>query len=265
MERLGLELRRRGLVRWLVEKRRQAVRRVLAPFGRELQRRGATRFPEATRRELQLIEKYAPYTMTGETAQWALLRAVKYLDDRGIPGDLVECGVWRGGNLMMVKEFRQESSIPRRYFLFDTFAGMTAPTAVDIGQHGEAASRIFDRRQKDGYNDWAYASLEEVTGGFREHGLLDDSVVFRKGSVETTLRQSGLPEEIALLRLDTDWYESTRIELEVLYPRLSHAGVLVIDDYGSWEGARKATDEYFSRQPLLLNAVDNACRVAVKA
>lgn len=265
MGRVGSQIRRRGFVRWLVERRRQAVRLVLAPFGREIQRRGAARFPEATPEELELIEKYSPYTMTGETAQWALLRAVRYLDDRRIPGDLVECGVWRGGNLMMVKEFRQKSSVPRRYFLFDTFAGMTAPTAADVGEHGEAASHIFDRRQKEGYNAWAYASLEEVTANFREHGLLDETVVFRKGPVETTLREAELPERVALLRLDTDWYESTRVELEVLYPRLSPGGVLIIDDYGSWEGARKATDEYFSRRPLLLNAVDKACRIAVKA
>jgi hypothetical protein len=74
------------------------------------------------------------------------------------------------------------------------------------------------------------------------------------------------PEHLALLRLDTDWYESTRHELFTLYPRLSTGGVLIIDDYGHWDGARRAVDEYLEQQesPLLLNRIDYTGRVAIK-
>lgn len=258
-------LRKYGITRWLVERRRSVVRRMTSPFEIELRRGGLARLAEATPREINLVKKYSAYTMTSELARWSLLRAVRYVDERRIPGDIVECGVWRGGNLMMVKDYRQPTPIPRRLFLYDTFAGMTQPTADDVGAHGESAIHIHRRRQRDGYNAWAYASLEDVTRAFRDHGLLDDQVIFQRGPVESTLLNDGLPEVISILRLDTDWYESTRIELEVLFPRLAPGGVLIIDDYGSWAGSRKATDEYFSGSPLLLIPVDDGCRIAIKA
>jgi O-methyltransferase len=88
---------------------------------------------------------------------------------------------------------------------------------------------------------------------------------FVKGKVEDTI-PNGAPSRIAILRLDTDWYESTRHELENLYPRLSPRGVLIIDDYGHWAGCRQAVDEYIhsNKIKLLLNRVDYTGRVAVK-
>jgi O-methyltransferase len=264
MKILQEQLRGRGIIRWLAHRRHNLVRRLLGPFGLELQRRGVSRFPEVAPHEVELIRKYAPYTMTSEVAQWGLLRAIAYLDSRRIPGDIVECGVWRGGNLMMVKDYRGTSTLERRLFLFDTFAGMTEPTVHDVGYFGEAAHHLHRRGQRHDHNAWAYASLEEVTNNFRETGLLDQTVIFREGPVEETLTGGKMPDRIALLRLDTDWYESTRIELEVLYPRLASGGVLIIDDYGSWKGSRKATDEYFADQPQLLIPLDIGCRIAIK-
>jgi O-methyltransferase len=88
---------------------------------------------------------------------------------------------------------------------------------------------------------------------------------FVKGKVEDTLPAEA-PPQICLLRLDTDWYESTRHELRHLYPRLARGGVLIIDDYGHWQGARQATDEYLAEQriPLLLNRIDYGARIALK-
>ncbi len=255
----------RQMRKWFQRAADAAAKRVLRPLGLELRRGGIRHFPEATAEEAALIEKFRPYTMTGEHRQWTLLKAVDYLDRRSIPGDIVECGVWRGGNMMMVKAARGASPIHRRQFLYDTFAGMTEPTDDDIGADGRQPRLIHRKSQSDGHNEWAYASLEEVTGNFRRFGLLDDDVILTKGPVEETLRRPDLPDEIALLRLDTDWYESTKVELEILYPRLAPGGVLIIDDFGTWLGARKAVEEYFEQQGPFLFAVDRGCRMAIKA
>lgn len=251
--------------KWFQRTADAATKRVLRPLGLELRRAGIRHFPEATAEEATLIEKFRPYTMTGEHRQWTLLKAVDYLDRRAIPGDIVECGVWRGGNMMMVKAARGASPIHRRQFLYDTFAGMTEPTDDDIGADGRRPQLIYRKSQSDGHNEWAYASLDEVKENFRRFDLLDDDVILTKGPVEETLQRPNLPDEIALLRLDTDWYESTKVELEVLYPRLAPGGILIIDDFGTWLGARKAVEEYFERQGPFLFVVDRACRMAVKA
>jgi len=221
-------------------------------------------FPEATAEELALCQKYRPYTRTREHRQWTLLKAVEYVDRQHIAGDIVECGVWRGGNVMMVKEARRDSAIARRLWLFDTFAGMAPPGQYDFGNDGSNAEHYYEAHRKANHIDWCYASLQEVTGYFREHRLLGDDVVFRQGMVENTLRSEVLPDQIAILRLDTVFYDSTKAELEVLFPRLSSGGVLIVDDYGDWLGVRKAVGEYFAESGPLFLPIDSSCRMAIK-
>ncbi|MCC6947036.1 MAG: class I SAM-dependent methyltransferase [Bradyrhizobiaceae bacterium] len=220
---------------------------------------------ETTDRERHLIEKYAEYTMTGRYRPWTLLRAVEYIDCNEIPGDIVECGVWRGGLMMMVKEARSASNVARSLYLFDTFTGMPEPIQLDVNYRGESAQEKYAERRKSDHTNWAYASLDEVRSNFLRFNLDLQNVFFVAGKVEDTLRdESNLPKQIAILRLDTDFYESTKAELEILYPRLVPGGILIVDDYGHWLGAKRAVDEYFSdRRPLLL-PVDYSCRMAVK-
>jgi len=106
---------------------------------------------------------------------------------------------------------------------------------------------------------------DAVRATLTQSGYPTGRLHFVRGPVETTLPEHA-PERLALLRLDTDWYESTRHELQHLYPRLSEGGVLIVDDYGHWEGARRAVDEYFERHPPapLLNRIDYTGRIAVK-
>lgn len=219
-------------------------------------------FPEASEEDIRTITNLAPFTMTSAERQWALLSSIRYLDQAGIEGDIVECGVWRGGNMMLAK---QVSTKVRKFWLYDTFAGMSEPTAADVDIAGGAAMDRIDNYQKDTHNDWCFASLDEVKSNFKQASLLDDNVKFVKGKVEETLqRPENLPQNIALLRLDTDWYESTLAELQVLYPRLASGGVLIVDDYGHWKGARQAFDEYFKDQPILLQRIDYTARMIVK-
>ena len=150
---------------------------------------------------------------------------------------------------------------------FDTFEGMPPPTDADIRHDtGESAAAILARTEKKpSENMWAIAGLDDVRKNVGSTGYPLSLVSFERGRVEETI-PAAAPAQIALLRLDTDWYESTKHELEHLYPRLSPGGLLIIDDYGFWRGARKAVDEYLARlkYPPFLARIDQTGRIAIK-
>ena len=208
------------------------------------------------------------YTMTSVARLVNTLKSCRYVVENKIPGDFVECGVWRGGNSILAKRLFEQLDSNKSVWMFDTFEGMTAPTEYDVETHTKNyAGKKFEDSQQDTHNDWCYASLEDVKNNCLNSKLKLDGLNFVKGDVSKTLViKENLPKEISILRLDTDWYESTKSELEVLYPILSVSGVLIIDDYGYWEGARKAVDEYFSicdHKPLF-NVIDHTGRSAIK-
>jgi len=155
----------------------------------------------------------------------------------------------------------------RDLYLFDTFEGMARPTDADVAYTGAAAATQFElSKTGQDSSEWCRASMEEVRSNLLRVGYDKDRLKFIKGKVEETIPDSA-PEQISILRLDTDWYESTRHELIHLYPRLAKGGVLIIDDYGYWRGCRKAVDEYFNetKAPILLNRVDHTGRIAVES
>ncbi len=215
----------------------------------------------------RIVQSVHEYTMTSTQRIAALCEAVKYVVDSRIEGDIVECGVWRGGSMMAVaKTLRWLGDDSRTLRLFDTFEGMTPPTDNDVEFDGKTASALLASSDKNNAESvWCTAPLEGVKAVLSQTGYDPDKLEFVQGRVEDTLPDSA-PERIALLRLDTDWYESTRHELEHLYPRLVPGGVLIIDDYGHWQGARKAVDEYISKHqlPILLNRIDYSGRCAIK-
>jgi len=221
-------------------------------------------YDDATIRTIRTVQ---PYTMTSPERIAAVCEATQYITRSNIPGAIVECGVWRGGSMMAIARTLLElGDTTRHLYLYDTFAGMTAPGADDITFWEEAASTLLQAAKKeDPSSIWCYATLEAVTNALFSVGYPRDKIHFVKGRVEETVPATA-PSRIALLRLDTDWYESTRHELVHLFPRLAKGGVLIIDDYGHWKGARKAVDEYFANQatPLLLNRIDYSGRMAVK-
>ena len=199
--------------------------------------------------------------MTSAERMYALWTAVRWIVSSKTPGDIVECGVWKGGSsMLMALTLLRMGDVTRSIFLFDTFTGMTEPTERD----GTATVRQWRKLERGDHNEWAYGPLSEVQRNLSSTGYPTERVHFIQGPVEETL-PSAQPTEIALLRLDTDWYELTRHELVHLYPRLQDGGVLVIDDYGHWAGARAAVDEYFeSNGPVLLSRVDYTGRLSVK-
>jgi len=201
--------------------------------------------------------------MTSLERMYALYQAVRYVIEADIPGAVVECGVWRGGSCMLAALTMMQVGDLRQIWLYDTFEGMTEPSEHDVRWDGTVASQRY--RELGGGQHWCFASLEEVVCNMGSTGYPADKLVFVKGPVEQTLMQRA-PESIALLRLDTDWYESTWIELEVLFPRMSRGSVLIVDDYGWWAGARKAVREFLSRNQvaMLLNRIDETGRIGVK-
>ena len=211
--------------------------------------------------DIALHKRVAPFTMTSPERIVAVAEACRYIARRKIPGDVVECGVWRGGSSMAAALTLLESGDVRDLYLFDTFAGMTEPTPEDRVHSGESAASVLDRSER--YR--CVADEADVAANMATTSYPADRVHLIKGDVAATIPASA-PVTIAVLRLDTDFYESTRHELTHLYPRLSSGGVLIIDDYGHWQGARQAVDEFFGSLPQapLLARIDYTGRLAIK-
>jgi O-methyltransferase len=214
---------------------------------------------------VQIIQQVRPFTMTSAERIASLCNAIKYIVKAGIEGDVVECGVWRGGSMMAVALELAHLGASRTLYLFDTFDGMSEPSDVDQNLIGQSASELLQTEDKATSHNWAYCPEEDVFKNVSSTGYDMSHVRLVKGKVEDTVPKNA-PEKIALLRLDTDWYESTRRELVHLFPRLVPGGVLIIDDYGHWQGARKAVDEYIAgnQVKILLNRVDYTGRIGVK-
>ena len=223
--------------------------------------------PDFDSAELAFLKRFDAVTMTSLERRYALLNAVRYVVRHRIPGALVECGVWRGGSMMLVAQtLRHLGATDRHLHLFDTFEGMSKPGAEDVDFLGRSAADRMDKTAKrSGHAMWAIASLADVQANMRQTGYPESQVHFRVGKVEDTVPGQA-PDQIAVLRLDTDWYESTRHELVHLYPRVARGGVIIIDDYGYWKGARKAVDEFLASIPdaILLNRIDDTGRIAIK-
>ena len=195
------------------------------------------------------------------------LIAVKYVCNNHIRGDFVECGVWRGGNSIVALYILNKLKSKKKLWMYDTFAGMTEPTNNDFENHtGQLAINEFKLKSSENYNEWCYASIDDVKNNIKNYQKNID-VKFVKGDILQTLKiNSNIPNDISVLRLDTDWYESTKLELEILFPRLQKGGVILIDDYGHWGGCKKAVDEYFSKslsKPLFIPS-DYTGRIAIK-
>jgi len=217
--------------------------------------------------DISLIKSIKPFTMTEPEKIFSLIESVRYVISNDIPGSIVECGVWKGGSMMAVAyTLLKLNSQDRDLYLFDTFEGMSNPTSVDNSPGHCDARKKFEKTKIDANSSrWLNVSLDEVKKAIYRTGYDVQKIHFVKGKVENTLPKNA-PRNISILRLDTDWYESTRHELIHLFPLLSHGGVIIIDDYYFWEGQRKAVDEYFSQNKIkiLLNRIDNTARIGIK-
>jgi hypothetical protein len=214
------------------------------------------------------IKRVRRNTLSSAARVAALCDSVEYVVRNEIEGDFVECGVWKGGSMMAAAlTLLRLGDTSRDLYLFDTFTGMAEPTAEDVSSpyDGYSLHKRFNRNKTGATSDWAAVPDDFVREAMISTGYPPERIHLVKGLVEDTLPE-GAPERLAMLRLDTDWYQSTKHELEHLYPRLVSGGVLIVDDYGHYEGARRAVDEYFAEhgERVLLNRIDYTGRVAIK-
>ena len=199
--------------------------------------------------EINLCKRYS---MTSRLQLAFLVDAMSYIESNSIPGDVVECGVWKGGSALMMAIKLEQSKSQKTLWLYDTFDGMTSPGTYDrkIGGTMTAQQMLDSSSKSNAENVWAYASLQEVKNNiFNNTSFPQSRVKFIVGDVAQTLLVDK-PTKIALLRLDTDWYESTLTELQNLFELVSFGGVVVIDDYGHWEGSKRATDDFLQASGL---------------
>lgn len=249
------------------------ARHVLRRVGEELRpskllRKAAGRRVDLLEDEefMELYELCRPHTVTSMERMYALHRAALWVARRGLEGAVVECGVLAGGSMMLAAlTLRRAGDGERDLWLYDTFSGMEEPGPEDESVFGLRPWHRWRRRQEEGHNRWGYAPLDEVRANMERTGYPRERIRYVQGRVQDTLPERR-PERVALLRLDTDWYDSTRHELRHLYPLLVPGGVLIVDDYGHWEGARRAVDEYLDEvEPRpFLHRIDYTGRMAVK-
>tara|TARA_B100001079_G_C16311301_1_gene470220 strand:+ start:190 stop:939 length:750 start_codon:yes stop_codon:yes gene_type:complete len=213
----------------------------------------------------KLVNLSSKFSMTGKKRMYLLSQAIMNVKNNNLEGDFVECGVWQGGNILLYDLLNNHYNLKKLIFAYDTFDGMPTPQKNDITHNGTSAQKLMNMSERiDGKIDiHCIASLNLVKKNILKYSNLNN-IKFVEGEVEKTLlNEENLPKKISILRLDTDFYSSTKKELEILYPRLVSGGVCIIDDYGYWRGARKAVDEYFGDQKWL-HIVDQTCRYLIK-
>lgn len=254
---------------------KQIIQNIFRSIGLEVNRyipqqvdSGIGEFPmDFEKSDIDIIRRVKDYTMTSPERIVSLIRAVQYIVNNNIPGEIVECGVWKGGSMMAVAmTLLSMNAADKNLYLFDTYEGMTDPGNIDISCRGDKATELLRKTKKDeeAYI-WAYSPLEKVKSNVLNVGYDAQKIHFIKGKVEETIPDKS-PAMISLLRLDTDWYESTQHELTHLYPRLTPGGIIIIDDYGHWQGAKRAMDEYIhdNNIRLFLSRIDYTGRIGIK-
>ncbi len=246
----------------------KSIHKILNYFKLRLRKNKATSLPEDFNiHHSNIFHNVKAYTMTSPERVFSLIEAVDYIQRSRIEGTIVECGVWKGGSMMAaILRLQDLGEMKRELFLYDTFDGMSEPTEYDKDPLGENAKDLLLISDKTEENHiWAFSPLEAVKERIYSTQYPKELIHFIKGKVEKTIPQT-IPEKIAILRLDTDWYESTKHELIHLFPKLVQGGVLILDDYGHWSGAKKAVDEYIKENniKILLNRIDNTGRIAIK-
>jgi len=199
--------------------------------------------------------------------------AITYILKNNIEGDIIECGVDSGNfEYIWINELMKHNMV-RDIYLYDTFEGLVKPSEYDYtcdnatlySMNKDEVLEMWSSQQiNEKTNGWCYTPLEAVQKRLRSTGYPEDKLHYVVGNVMDTLKDmSTIPEKIAVLRLDTDWYESSKYELEQMYDRVVHGGVIIFDDYYHWDGQRRATDDFFKNKNITYDFVNiGNCKTA---
>jgi hypothetical protein len=258
-----------------------SIKTLLGGFGLEVIRKSNIGnetcgfFNDFDREANEKIEIVRQHTMLPYTRLYSLYDQAVYCETEDIPGSFVECGTWKGGAVGLMALANLAHGQARRHIhLFDSFVGIPEPDeAVD------GPKAINEAKQAGGGTQ---GRLEALTGLYESAGTLEDNrqllevtirydpgyLHYHQGWFQDTLpRKAGQTGEIAILRLDGDWYASTKVCLEYLFHRVVSGGFVIIDDYGRYDGCKKAVDEFLRSEGIrtYLHRIDSEGRYLVKA
>ncbi|MBI3551715.1 MAG: class I SAM-dependent methyltransferase [Elusimicrobia bacterium] len=243
---------------------KRSLKKVFDRLGYEVRKKGAPRLGYDLEDEARrLIEKVRPYTMLPDERLITLYQQVVHCESAGVPGDFVECGVWKGGAVALMALANLKRGAARRSIhLFDAFTQICEPDKAVDGAKAVRQAREFGRggsaegrmRPLEGFYDsmGGPGTLEGNKDLLERQVRYDPAFLhYHRGWFQETMPQDA-PKigRIAILRLDGDWYASTKVCLEHLYDKVVKGGFVVVDDYGCYEGCRKAVDEFRSERKI---------------
>lgn len=204
--------------------------------------------------DTEILNFVIPYTVCDNERILNVIQLVEKVARENIPGDFVEAGVYKGGIIMAMALKCKQLGLNRKIYAYDTFSGMTQPTEHDVDIHNMRALDLMNK-SSGVYSEGIHckSGLEETKANIEKAGY--SNVVFCVGDITKT-NLNTIPKEIALLRLDTDWYESTKFELDHFEPNVVRGGYVIIDDYGHWKGSRKAVDDFLQTHQQTMLPID---------
>jgi len=212
------------------------------------------------------INTSSEYTFKSKLEMWTVVCCLRNIVNQKIDGDIVETGVWKGGTLILVKKILEDCNVKKKIIGFDTFEeGFQKPGELDkkirygFKEKGNLYNKTFN------YKKFETSSLTNTLSNIRKNCKDVEELYLIKGKIEDTLEKENI-KKISLLMLDTDYYESTKFALEKLYDKVSQNGIIYIDDYGNWKGAKQAVDEFFKKKKInpFLIRTSSASRIFIK-
>ena len=215
---------------------------------------------EISKEEQEILKNISEYALSSQVNQWSIIQSLKYIKSKNLEGSIVECGIYKGGTLLLIIKILKNLGLKKSLYGYDTFEeGFDKLSEHDVDIKGKVVGELK-------FEDNFFPTKDEVVNILKKFGVNNENMpILIKGKTQDTLQKSeNVPEKISFLRLDTDIYEPTINQLEVLFPKLCSRGVLHIDDYGHCPGVRKAVDEYFKNKNVWLHRVDYTCRILIK-
>ncbi len=215
---------------------------------------------EISENELKILDEISDYALSSRANQWSIIQSLKYIQNKNIVGDVVECGVYKGGSLLLILKIMHILELNKKVYGYDTFEfGFDKLSDKDTDIKGKKVENLkFEKN--------FFPSKQDVFDTLIKFNIENSKMpTLIQGKTEETLKKKeNIPNQISFLRLDTDIYEPTIDQLNKLFPLLSNGGVLHIDDYGHCPGVKKAVDEYFIDKKIWLHRVDYTCRLLIK-
>ena len=229
-------------------------KRILEKFNLVIEKKNVLNLKEESDYEKFLCTSNK-YSMCSFDDRKNIIDCINYIARNNIKGDFVECGVWKGGNLILCQIMSDHLKLERRILGFDLFDDMPDGNKYDVDKFGRKP--FYYKNHPEAKNAWCKSSIDELSINLSKF-FKNHKINLIKGDICITLQENkNIPSEISLLRLDTDFYDSTKCELNILFPKLSSGGILIIDDYNEWQGCRKAVDEYFFNKNIFFHQIPN--------